>query len=200
LVRIRVAGSHERLVALPVDLGETVARVVLRQQALDRLHGWHVRIAVVEVAIRERKIHRLVQRVNVACAVVPHAAQVDVLEQVQRLQHHGTLNPVIQLVDVDSLVSRDGGIFDMDLPAIEILHRDQPAGGLRLGDDLLRDVAAIEALVGGKDRLLAILAGFQRGALRVHELGERSEQLRLLENLARVRCGPRLRPLGIVVR
>ena len=71
----------------------------------------------------------------------------------------------------------------------------KPAGGLRLGDDLACDVAAIEALVRGKDRLLAVLAGLQRRTLGVDELRERREQLRLLENLARQRRGPRLRPL-----
>ena len=51
---------------------ETLARVLLRQQALDRLDRRHVRVAVVEVAIGERQVHRLIQRVNVARAVVAH--------------------------------------------------------------------------------------------------------------------------------
>ena len=103
---------------------------------------------------------------------------------------------MIQLVDVDALVVRDGGVLDVDLPAVEILHRDQAAGGLRRGDELARDVAAIEPIVGGEDRLLAVLAGLERLALCLDELRQRREQLGLLEDLPRQRRGPRLRPRG----
>ena len=62
---VRIARSHAGIVFRPVDLFRAGLRVVLRQQALDRFLRRDVGVAVVEIAIREREVHRLVDGVDV---------------------------------------------------------------------------------------------------------------------------------------
>jgi hypothetical protein len=85
------------------------------------------------------------------------------------------------------------------LPVRQVLRRDQAACFLRGRGDRLPDVAAIKALVGGHDGLLARLARGERLALRVDELLERAQEFGLAKNLAGQRCRPPLGPRGVVV-
>jgi hypothetical protein len=109
------------------------------------------------------------------------------------------LHPSIELVDVDALVARYDGVFDVHLPAIEILERDETARRLRRRDEIARDVAAIETLVGREDRLFAVLTGRERLFLGFDELGQGREQLGLLEDLPGHGRRPRLRSFRIEV-
>ncbi len=181
---IRIARPGVGIVLLPVDQLGAFARVGLGEQALDRLGGREVRIAVVEVAVGVREVHRLVQRVDVAGAVVAEGLDVELLEDVQRLEHDRALHPVRQLVDLDPLVVGADRLLDVDLPAVQILHRDQPALLPGAAHELLGDVAAIEAVVRRVDRFFAGLAGSQRIALSLDELAQRGGEVRLAEDLA----------------
>ena len=63
---------------------------------------------------------------------------------------------------------------------------------LRAADELLRDVALVEAVVGGVDGLLAGLARLERLLLGLDQLAQRGGQVGLLEDLARLRRLARL--------
>ena len=123
LERIGITGLHVRIVALPVDLLEALPGVLLGEESLNRLNRLHVRIAVIEIPIRERQVHGLVQRVDVARAVVAHGLEVHVLQNVEGLQQHGTLHPARELVDLDPLVVGHHRFLGVDLPVREILQR-----------------------------------------------------------------------------
>ena len=188
LERIRIARLDVGIVGVPLDELRALARVLLREQARDRLRGREVRIAVVEVAVGEGEVHRLVQRVDVARGVVAHRLQVHRLQDVQRLQHHRALHPGVQLVDVDVLVARLHRLLDVDLPRREVLHRDEPALLARAAHELLRDVALVEAVVGGVERGLAVEPLRARRLLRLHELAQRGREIGLAEDRARLRA------------
>ena len=137
---------------------EALLRVLLREQPRHRLLGREGGVAVVEVAVGEGQAHRLVEGVDVAGRVVPHRLEVGVLEDVERLQHRRPLRPDRELVDVDALVRGPDRLLELHLPAGQVLRGDEPALLLRAADELPGDVAAVEAVVGGVDRLLAALA------------------------------------------
>ncbi len=75
----------------------------------------------------------------------------------------------------------------MDLPVREILERDEAADFPRTADELARDVAAVETVVGGEDGLLAALPGGEGLLLGVDELPERRREVGLPEDLAGLR-------------
>ena len=175
--RIRIARTHVRIIAFPVDLISPQLRVLLGQQPLHRLFRREVRIAVVEVPIGEGQVHGLVEHVDVARTVVAHRLQIEVLEDVEDLVHDRPLGPLLQLVDLDAFVRRHHRLFDVDLPVGEVLGGD--AGPLLAGSAhvLLRDISAVEAVVGGHDRFLATLSGGERVGFSLDELPERRGQV-----------------------
>ena len=177
------SGLHQRR-ALP--------GVVLREQALDRFLGREVRIAVIEVAVGKREVHRLVHRVDVAPAVVAHALQVEVLEDVERLQHRRALGPAVELVHVDAAIRRVPRLLELDAPVREVVLRDLAALFLRAAHELVGDVAAVEAVVGRLQRFLARLAGLQRIRFGLDQLAQRRGEVGLAEDLARDRRLARL--------
>jgi hypothetical protein len=162
-------------------------RVILREQALDRLFGREGGIAVIEVAVSHRETDRLVHGLDVVGAVVTHRLQVEVLEDVERLEHRRTLGPVVELVDVDAAVSRVPRLLELHAPVREVILRDLPALLLCAAHELCADVAAVEAVVRGLERFLARLASLQRALLGLNELPERRGEVRLAEHFARNR-------------
>ena len=186
---VGIAGTGVLVVVFPVDRLVAGAGVSLRQQAFQRLLGRVVGIAVVEVAVGEGEVHRLVEGVDVPGRVVAHSPQIGVLQDVQCLEHDGSLHPGRQLVDVDAAVVRAHRFLDVDLPAVEVGHRHEPAQFLRPTDELFGDVAAVEAVVGGGQGLLARLALLEGGGFRVDELAQGVEKVRLAEDLAGARGG-----------
>ena len=184
------------VVLLPVDRLVACAGVALRQQSFERLLWRVVGIAVVEVAVGEGEVHRLVEGVDVAGRVVAHRLEVGVLQDVQRLEHDRPLYPGGQLVHVDAAVVRADRLLDVDLPLVEIGHRDETVQFSRAAHELLGDVAAVEAVVGGAQGLLAGLALFQRRRLGLDQFAQRVEQVRLAEDLAGPRCGAPLAVFG----
>ena len=188
LERIRIAGPRVRVVAIHADRRGTLLRVLLREQALRRLCGRKVRVAVIEVAIGEGEVHRLVDRVDVICAVVTHRAHVEVLEDVQRLQQRRALRPDVELVDLDAAVTGAERLLDERLPLREVVERDQATLFLHAAHEFLRDVAAIEAVVRGLQGLLARLAGGERLLLSLDHLAQRGGEVGLAEDLTGAWC------------
>src|SRR6185503_15011811 len=108
-------------------------------------------------------------------------------------------------------VVRANGLFEIHAPVREILRRMQPTDFLRTARELASDVAFVEAVVRGHDRLLAILASLERLRFCLHQLAQRHGQIRLPENFSGHRRGTlslaivnqerplRLRPLAQLV-
>ncbi len=187
LERIRIAGPGGRVVAIAADRRRALLRVFLREQPAPRLVRREVRVAVVEVAIGEREVHRLVHRVDVARAVVAHRLQVEVLEQVERLQQRRSLRPGVELVDLDASIAGVQRLLDQRLPLREVGFGDEAALFLHAADEFARDVALVEAVVRGLDRVLARLAGGERLLLGLDQLAQRVGEVLLAEDLARLR-------------
>ena len=181
---IRIPGLDIGIVALPVDLAGPLGRVFLRKQPVDRLLWREIRIAVIEVAVGKGEVHRLVQRVDVAGAVVPHRLQVEVLEDVEGLQHHGALHPRGELVDLDSFVRGHHGLFDVDLPVGEVVGRDQRAFLPGSPHEFPRDVTLVEPVVRRIDRVLAVLAVGERLPFGLEKFPQRGREVGLSEDLS----------------
>ena len=129
---------------------------------------------------------------KVAGAVVAHALEVEILQKIERLQHHRSLRPTRELVYRDPLVAGGYRFLDLYLPAGEIGDGVQSALFARAATEFLGDVAFIKTLISGVDRLLAVLAGFQRLRLGIHEFLQSGEQVRLAPNLTGTRRFVRL--------
>src|SRR5262249_57860140 len=104
----------------------------------------------------------------------------------ERLEQRGALRPDVELVDVDPPVARVDRLLDLDSPPREVLQRVEASLLPRTADELLRDVALVEAVVRREDRVFAALPRLPSVALRLHQLPERREQVRLPEDLARL--------------
>ncbi len=129
---------------------------------------------------------------DVARAVVAHPLQVEVLEDVERLQHCRALGPAVELVDIDAAVARAARLLEPDAPVREIFLRDLGALLARAAHEFRGDVAAVEAVIGRLQGLLARLAGLQRRRFRLDQLPERRREVGLAEDLARDRRLARL--------
>ena len=168
----RLPRADVRVISCRVDKLRPLAGIFLGQQALDRLLRREIRVAVVIVAIGKCQVHGLVDRVDIANCVVPHVRDVEVFENIERLEHHRALGPRRQFVDVDTSIVCRHRLLDVNLPLIEIAHRDQATLFLGGTDEFLGDVAAIEAVVGGINGGLAVLAGRERRAFSLDQLLE----------------------------
>ena len=129
-----------------------------------------------------------------ARGVVAHRLQVEVLKQVERLQHDRALSPARQLVNLDALVGRRHRLLHLHLPVRQVRECVQPALLARAATIFLRDVALIKPVVGGVDGLLAVLARLQRPGLGIDEFLQRPKQVRLTPDFARTR------PLALLAR
>src|SRR4029450_5191120 len=75
---VRIAGPDRAVVrGRWIHERRPLLRIILREQALDRLLGREGGIAVIEVAVGEGKAECLVDRVDVARAVVAHRLEVE---------------------------------------------------------------------------------------------------------------------------
>jgi len=183
---VGVAGPDTRVVAI-ADLRCACFGVVLRQESGDGLGRSEGRIAVIEVAIGERQIHRLVKRVQVTRRVVAHRPQIEVFEDVEGLQHRRTLRPGVELVDVDTAVTDMPRFFDFDAPIGEIVARDEATLCLHRRREFGGDVAAIKTIVGRHDRLLARRAAFECAGLGLDEFAQRRREFGLTKDFAGLR-------------
>ena len=137
-----------------IDLGRPLAGVGGGQQALGR-HVDEVGIGVVGVAVGVGQLHRLDDGVEVVGAVVAHRLQVELLQDVERLQQHRALAVEPVLVDGVVAVVSAGGRLDPRVELGEVVELEGRAVLLQEGDHLLGDVALVEAIPGGGDALRA---------------------------------------------
>ena len=187
LKRIWVARTSLGVIVVPVYLCCALPGVFFGQQAFDRFIRRKVRVAIIEIAIGEGEVHRLINRMHISRAVKAHRFEVKVFKNVQRLKHCRALRPVRQLVNFDSLVRCRNGFFNVDLPFGEIFGRDQAALFFDAACDLPRDVALIESIICGENRVLTTLAGGQRLTFCFDELTQGCRELRLAKDLAGLR-------------
>ena len=194
----RVAGSERDRGPAGVDLRRTLPGIAGGQQALGR-HVDEVGVGVVGVAVRVGQLHRLDHGVDVVGAVVAHRLQVELLEDVQRLQQHRAL--AVEAVLVDGVAAVLGGrrLLDAGVELGEVVELERGAVLLQEGDHLLGDVALVEAVAGGGDALLAAQMGvFPLGLHHPREGGGEGGER---DGLARrVQRPVRLQPEPLIVR
>src|SRR5439155_2425809 len=105
---------------------------------------------------------RLIQGVDVAGAVVAHRLEIEAYEDVQRLQQGGSLRPLAQLVDLDDAILCHYWLFYFAARVGQVRQRDEPTFFLQPAHKLLRDIATIESIVRGHDRVVPVLSLAQR--------------------------------------
>ena len=125
---------------------------------------------------------------QVARRVVAKLLHIDGLEDIEGLQQCGALLPLRELEHVDALVVRRERLLDLDLPLREIVGRKESAILFESADEILRDVALVEPVVRGLNRIRARLAGLEGRGFRLNEFAQGRRKIRLLENLAGSRC------------
>ncbi len=187
LERIRVAGLDAGIVLLPVDQLGAFFGVFFGEQSFDRLLRRKIRIAVIKIPIRKSQVHGLIERVDILRAVEAHRFQIEILQHIQRLQHDRALHPAVELVNVNPLVIRHHGVFNVDFPIRQIFHRVQPALLARAADIFLRNVSFIKTIIRGVNRFLPVFAGGQGLLLGFNQLLQRAQQIGLAKNLSRLR-------------
>src|SRR2546425_12383197 len=89
-------------------------------------------------------------------------------------------SPRRQLVAVDAAIGRHHGLFDLHLPGRQVGQRDESPFLPESAYDLLRDVARVEPVVGGHDRVPPALSLAQRLLLGIDQLPQRGGEVRLL--------------------
>src|SRR6266566_2429545 len=104
----------------------------------------------------------------------------------------GSPRPLRELVDLDAAILCHYWLFYFDAPVGQVRQRDEPAFFLHSAHELLRDIAAIEPIVGSHDRVVPVLAATQRLLLRVHQLPQGRREVGLAEDFTRFRRFARL--------
>jgi len=126
--------------------------------------------------------------VQIARRVVAHARQIELLENVERLQHHGPLHPGVEFVNVDPAVVRVTRLFDLHLPTCEIFFGDESAFGLDRRGEFCGDVATIKTLVSRHDGLLSGCAAGERTPFGFDQFSQCRSEFRLPKNFASLRA------------
>src|SRR5436309_13992356 len=153
--------------------------VGFREQS-ERRHLGEVGIAVERVAIRERELQRLGDRVDVLRRVVAHPLEIEALQDGERLEQDRALTPEARLEDLERAVPGLEGPprrrLDAALVAGEIGLRQQAARLLYGPGAAPAAIDRLEAVPSGYDRRLAAalpvpLLGLDEGAQRPREVG-----------------------------
>ncbi len=92
--------------------------------------------------------------------VVSHCREIEVLEDVEHLQEHGTLTVEGLLVDRVAAVGRARGLFDARIELAEVLELERLIVLLEKRDHLLGDVAFVKTVTRRRyGRFTALRAG-----------------------------------------
>ena len=100
--------------------------------------------------------------------IVPHALQIKILQDVQRLQHHRSLRPLLQLENVNPLICRHQRLLDQYLPAGQVLHGDEPALLPATAGEFQGDVTGVKTVIRHVDRFFSRFAAFQGLPFDIH--------------------------------
>jgi hypothetical protein len=142
-----------------------------------------VGIAVEDVAVVERELHRLGEGVEGVGRARAHGLQVEARKQVQSLEHDGPLGPEAGLVDFVAAIGDVNGLFDSSLERREILLREDPSGFSRGLHQAAAHVATIEDGPPRCDRLQSILRLAKLGRIRGGDGPERAGEVGLPKHL-----------------
>ncbi|OQB54445.1 MAG: hypothetical protein BWX98_02310 [Candidatus Aminicenantes bacterium ADurb.Bin147] len=127
---------------------------------------------------------------DVSGRVVSQLFQVDVFKHIQGLEQDRPLDPGVELIDLQPLVSRLDGFLEVNAPAGQVVLSEQGALLVGSADEFPSDVALVETVIGGVDRLLAAPARGPGVLFGLDKLAERFEEVVLAEDLARNRPFP----------
>ncbi len=196
--RQRIAGHERARCVLRIDLPGALFRVGLRQQALTG-NAHERRVGVVGVAIRVGELERLDHGVEIFGTVLLHRPQIEILQDVERLEQHRSLAVERMLVDFVTPIGRHAWLLDAGEELRKIGELERRLVLLEKADHLRSDVALVEAVTRGHDAGAAAFALV--GALRLDHARERARQGRKLYRLAGAVSGAvRLEPIAAVVR
>ena len=146
----RIAGDERGRRAVRIDEGRTLLRIRLRQESFGgHLHERRVRIE--RVAVRVRELHRFDDRVEIVGARVAHRAEIELLQDVERLQQHGTLAAEPVLVDGVASIGRAGRLLDPREILREIALVERRVVLSKKRHHLARDVALVEPVARRDD-------------------------------------------------
>ena len=157
--------------------------VLLRQEPVQGL-GLELRVAVQRLAIGEDELQRFGDMVHVLRRVVPHAEQVELLHQVERLPKRGALAPEAAGVHLQFAVGTAHRLLELHLERCHVLQGEQPAMRPVEVGDRTGQVAAVETVARGLQALQAASPARPRGAFLVHHVPQARRQVSLDEQLA----------------
>ena len=148
-----------------VDLLRALLRVLLRQQSFRRALDERL-VAVVAVAVRIGQLQGFDDRMDVRSAVTLHRLEVELLEDVERLEQHRTLAAERLFVGVVAAIRRYRRLLDPGEVVGEVVELPRRLMLFQKRDHLACDVAFVETVAGGGDASAAPL--LCRFAFRLH--------------------------------
>ena len=84
-------------------------------------------LLVVSVFVLGARMPSIVPQIYDWDSRVQPVPEIHVFQHVQRLEHDRALHPVGQFEHIDALVAGRDRFLDVDLPFIQVFHRDQSA-------------------------------------------------------------------------
>ncbi len=173
--RQRVAGDEGAGRMRGIDQFRALLGVGLRQQAFAG-NAHEGGIAVVAVAIRVGELERFHHGVEIFRAVELHCAQIEILQDVERLQQRRPLAAEAVLVDLVAAIGRHARRLDAGEELGEIGAFEGGVMCFEKADHFAGDVALVEAVARRHDAGAAALA--LMGAFGLDHAGERARQRR----------------------
>jgi hypothetical protein len=184
LEEIRISGTDVWEVESKINEPPSIRRIILGKQALYRNFGLKSMVAIIEIPIRICQIYHRVKRVDASRAVVPNRLEVVRFEQIQSLQQCQPMRPASQLVNLNPFVGYLRWFLDLDRPIRKILDLVQSAYLLESSTKSFCDVSPIKAVIRSDNRGLPVLSQIQRCLLRIKQLLQRIQQVRLTPDFA----------------
>ena len=181
-----------------IDERRALLRVGLRKEPF----GGHLherRIRVVRIAVRVCELHRLNNRVEVVGARMAHRVEIELLQDIERLQQHGTLTAEPVLVDGVAAIGRPRRLLDPSEVLGEVAFVERRVVLAQERDHLAGDVPFVKAITR-RDDAGGASASF-RAALGFDHASQRSGGGRQLDGLTRlVERAVGLEPVRLVPR
>ncbi len=184
LEEIRISGTDVWEVESKINEAPSIRRIILGKQALYRSFGLKAMVAIIEIPIRKCQIYHLVKRLDVSRAVVPNRLKVGRFEQIQSLQQCQPLRPASQLVNLNPFVGYLCWFLNLDRPIRKILDLVRSAYLLESSTKSFCDVSPIKVVIASDNRGLPVLAHIQRCWLRIDQLLQRIQKVRLTPDFA----------------
>src|SRR3954469_15430523 len=140
----RVAGTDLGIGSVSDQLGPDGA-ISIRDQGVDR-HRDLKRITVKLLAIGKSELHGLQHEMDIVSRIMSQTAKIEILQDRQRLQQHGSLIPGTAFVDLRPGILNMHAALDRNLEPVEIRLFQKAALVLDETHDLRGNIAAIEGV------------------------------------------------------